>query len=142
VGAPVSVELAKRLRWEAEGLVVLDVARRAVRHPWASVEALTLTRGRWDVMELDVTSPWFDTVPLHVVADVAGGRTLKRRLDRDRLVRFGRHLTGVDPAAASRPVTRAFLEELAPMMGWSTLPGGGAVAWDGDEWEPPDPDLL
>jgi 23S rRNA pseudouridine2605 synthase len=37
-------------------------------------------------------------------------------------------VAGVDPLAGSRPVTRQFLEELAPVLGWSGLPGGGSAA--------------
>jgi len=138
-----SVELAKRLRWDAEGLVEVALSRRSTRHPWGSVASVELTRGRWDVMELDVTSPWFDTVPLHVVVELEAG-SIRRRLDRDRLIRFGRRVSGVDPAATSRPVTRSFLEELLPMLGWSGLPGRGGVGGGGDDgpWEVPDPDLL
>ncbi len=137
------MELAKRLRWDATGLVEVAVSRRSTRHPWERITSVELTRGRWDVMELDVTSPWFDTVPLHVVVELEAGR-IKRRLDRDRLIRFGRQVTGVDPAAASRPVTRAFLDDLLPMLGWSGLPGGGSTGGgDGDgPWELPDPDLI
>jgi hypothetical protein len=139
------VALAKRLRWEADGLVAVSLARTSTRFPWGDVRELRLARGRWDVLDLDVSSSWFDTVPLHVEAELASGRVLRRRLDRDRLVRFGRAVAGVDPLAGSRPVTRQFLEELAPVLGWSGLPGSGSAAWrDADDggWEAPDPDLL
>ena len=142
MGRAVSVDLAKRLKWEAEGLVDVKVTRRSVRHPWSHVQTLELTRGRWDVMDLDITSPWFDAVPLHVVVEVDNGR-IRRRLDREHLVRFGRTVTGIDPAASSRSVTRAFLEELMPVLGWASLPGAASAADVGADgpWDPPDPDL-
>jgi hypothetical protein len=143
VGRSVWVEVAKRLRWEAEGLVEVAATRRTTRHRWADVTSLRLARGRWDVLDLDITSPWFDTVPLHVEVELASGQVLRRRSDRDRLVRFGRLVAGVDPGVGGRPVTHAFLAELVPVLGWSGLPGGGAVPFDADDgWDPPDPDLL
>jgi hypothetical protein len=114
------VELAKRLRWQHDGLAVVDALQRSTLHRWGTIDSLRITRGRWSVIDVDVGNPWFDTIPIHVEA-VVGDLHIRRRVDRDRLVRFGRHVLGVDPDALKRPLTGAFLTRDV----WPLLRRGG-----------------